>query len=153
MPHVAASTVIDTGPEPIWALMSDPSRYPDFVDATDRMVDIGHGTFGVGYIYKEYGGIKPFLGESEWRVTEYEPMLHQSHLGDDGKMRMPLDIDLERVGDSTRLTIAFALKPRWYLVAPLALLWPVMMRNRAQRVLDVTVQTAKSIVESEAHVE
>lgn len=153
MPKVVATTVIDSGPEPIWALMCDPHRYPDFVDATERMVDVGTGEFGVGYHYKEYGGIAPFLGESEWRVTELDPMRHQAHLGDDGKMRMPLDIDLERAGESTKLTITFGLQPRWFLAVPLAILWPVMMRRRAQRVLGTTVGLVKSIVETEAHTE
>jgi hypothetical protein len=128
--------------------MSDPRRYPDFVDATERMVDVGSGEFGVGYVYKEYGGIKPFLSESNWRVTEYEPMRHQAHIGDDGKMRMPLEIDLEPVENGTRLTIAFALEPRWFLAPVNALLWPLMMRKRTQAVLDRTVANAKRIVEA-----
>lgn len=150
MPHVTSSTVIDTGPEPIWALMSDPHRYPDFVDATDRMVDVGSGTFGVGYTYKEFGGVGPFRSESEWVVTEFEPMRYQAHLGDDGKMRMPLSIELEQVGQATRLTITFGLQPRWFLALPFGLLWPLMMRKRTQRVMDVTVETARRIVQSEA---
>ena len=148
MARAVASQVIETGPEPIWGLMSDPRRYPDFVDATERMVDVGSGEFGVGYVYKEYGGIKPFLSESHWRVTEYEPMRHQAHIGDDGKMRMPLEIDLEPVENGTRLTIAFALEPRWFLAPVNALLWPLMMRKRTQAVLDRTVANAKRIVEA-----
>lgn len=148
MPQVAASIVIAAGPDPIWELMSDPNRYPDFVDATDRMVDVGNGEFGVGYVYKEYGGIKPFLGESEWRVTAFDPTRHQAHLGDDGKMQMPLDIELQPVEGGTRLTITLGLKPRWFLAPVNALLWPLMMRKRAQAVLDGTVANAKRIVES-----
>jgi hypothetical protein len=149
MPSVTAMCDVDSGPEPIWELMSTPARYPDFVDATDRMVDVGSGPFGVGYVYKEYGGIKPFLSESTWTVTEFEPLHHQTHLGDDGKVRMPLNIALTPEGDRTRLTITFGLRPRWF-VAPVALLlWPIMMRRRAQAVLDRTVMTAKQIVEAE----
>lgn len=150
MPKVTASTVINAGPEPVWDLMCDPERYPDFVDATERMVDTGTGPFGVGYVYKEYGGVKPFIGHSEWTVTEFEPMTHQAHLGDDGKVRMPLDIDLEPVGGATRLTLTLGLEPRWFLAVPLAVLWPVMMRERSQRVLELTVESAKAIVEAEA---
>jgi hypothetical protein len=149
MRRVTASTVITTGPEPIWNLMSDPFRYPDFVDATERMVDVGHGEFGVGYVYKEYGGVKPFLGESEWRVTEFEPMRRQVHLGDDAKMRMPLAIELEPVDCGTKLTISFGLEPRWFLAPMNALLWPLMMRKRSQAVLDGTVANAKRIIEAE----
>lgn len=53
--------------------------------------------------------------------TGHEPMTHQHHIGDDGKMRMPLDIDLEVVDDSTtRLTITLGLEPRWFLAVPSA---------------------------------
>ncbi len=149
MRQVVASEVIGTDSEPIWKLMSDPNRFPDFVDATERMVDVGTGQFGVGYVYKEYGGIKPFLGESEWRVTEFEPMRRQVHVGDDGKMRMPLDISLEPVDGGTKLTITFGLEPRWFLAPVNAVLWPLMMRKRAQAVLDGTVANAKRIVEAE----
>lgn len=148
MAQVVASIQIDTGPEPIWALMSDPHRYPDFVDATERMVDVGSGEFGVGYTYKEYGGIKPFLGESEWRVTAFEPMRHQAHVGDDGKMRIPLDIKLTPNDGGTQLTITIAMEPRWFLAPVNAILWPLMMRKRAQAVLDKTVTNAKRIAES-----
>lgn len=150
MPRVTASTVIDSGPGPIWELMSDPKRYPEVVVATERMLDVGEGPFGVGYVYEEYSGVAPFVGENRWEVTEFEPMRHQSHLGDDGKVRMPLDIDLEPTGNRTRLTITFGLEPRWFLAAPFALLWPLMMRRRTQRVIDATVETAKTIVETEA---
>ena len=114
------------------------------------MLDVGSGEFGVGYVYKEYGGIKPFLGANDWQVIEFEPMCHQTHLGDDGKMRMPLDIDLEPVDGGTRLTLTFALKPRWYLAPMLALLWPIMMRRRTQAVMNGTVANAKRIVEAAA---
>lgn len=67
--QVVASTQINAEPEAVWALMSDPHRYAGFVDATERMIDVPDGEFGVGYVYKEYGGIRPFLGESERRPT------------------------------------------------------------------------------------
>ena len=112
MAEVVGTAVIETGVEPIWELMCSPGRYPDFVENTERMVDVGSGEFGVGYEYKEYGGLKPFIGESEWRVTEFDPMRHQTHIGDDGKVRIHLDIDLESLADDrTRLTLKVALAP------------------------------------------
>jgi len=142
--------VIDSGPEAIWSLMSDPARYPEFVGATDKMLDAGSGEFGVGYTYREFGGIEPFFSESTWTVSSYQPMRHQSHQGDDGKMRMSLDIELEPVGDATRLTFVFGLNPRWYLAVPLAAMWALSLRKRTQGVIDASAQAAKSIVEAEA---
>lgn len=150
MPHVTSSVLINSGPEPIWALVSDPARYPEFVGATEKMLDVPGGELEVGYTYREYGGIEPFFSESTWTVASYEAMSHQSHLGDDGKMRMFLEIDLEPAGDATRLTFVFGLKPRWFLAAPLAAMWALSLRKRTQGVIDASAEAAKSIIEAEA---
>lgn len=65
-------------------------------------------------------------------------------------MRMSLDIELEPVGDATRLTFVFGLNPRWYLAVPLAAMWALSLRKRTQGVIDASAQAAKSIVEAEA---
>lgn len=148
MAKVTTSTMVDTGPEPIWELMCSPDRYPDFVEATDRMVDAGNGDFGVGYVYKEYGGIKPFTGESEWVVTEHEPKTHQRHVGDDGKVKLNLDIDLAPSGDRTRLTLTIEIEPRWFVRPVLMVMWPALMRKRAQADMETTIANVKRIVES-----
>ena len=148
MAQVVASTQINTGPEAIWALMCDPHRYAEIADPTERMIEVPDREFGVGYVYKEYGGIKPFVGESEWRVTEFEPMRRQVHIGDDGSMTMNLGIELTPTDGGTRLTQSLSLTPRWYLVPVNVILWPLMMRKRAQEAMDKTVANVKRIAES-----
>lgn len=148
MAQVVASTQVNTGPEIIWALMCDPHRYPEIADPTERMIDVPDGEMGVGYVYKEYGGIKPFMGESEWRVTEFEPMRRQVHIGYDGSMTMDLEIQLTPTDGGTRLTQTLNMKPRWYLVPVNAILWPLMMRKRGQEAMDKTVANVKRITES-----
>lgn len=147
MAEVIASTDINTPPEAIWALMCDPHRYVEIADPTDRMLSVPEDEFGVGYIYREYGGIPPFKGESTWRVTVFEPMRRQVHVGDDGSMTMDLLIELEPIETGTRLTQRLAMKPRWYLRPVNAVLWPLMMRNRAQMAMDKTVANVKRIAE------
>jgi len=68
MAQVTASTEIRAAPESVWALMCDVNRYPEVSAATDRMVNVPKEDMGVGYIYREYGGIPPFKSESEWRM-------------------------------------------------------------------------------------
>lgn len=148
MGRVTASVEVKAPPESVWALMSDPDRYPDFVTATQRMLEVPAGEFGLGSEYREYGGVPPFLSESVWKVTRFEPMRVQTHMGDEGKMRIPLDIELTPTMKGTRLTMTLGLEPRWFLVPVNALLWPLMMRKRAQEVLDATVANAKRIVEA-----
>lgn len=149
MAEVVGTAVIEAGVEPIWELMCDPPRYPDFVEATERMVDVGSGEFGVGYVYKEYGGLKPFLGESEWRVTEFDPMRHQKHLGDDGKVELHLDVDLvPRTEDRTELRLTVDVRPRWFIAPVMAVMWPLVMRKRAQADMDQTAANVKRMIES-----
>lgn len=143
-----ASTEIRAAPEAVWALMCDPNRYPELSDVTDRMLDVPKEDMGVGYIYREYGGIPPFKGESEWRVTEFEPIRRQIHVGDDGMMRIDLSIELMATEAGTRLTMTVALRPRWFVAPVNAILWPLFMRKRGQAAVDKTVANAKRIVES-----
>jgi len=93
--RVVATTVIDAGPEPIWAFLAETNRFAEWVDATKNVRSIDPGPFGVDYVYKEYGGIHPFFAKSRWIVTTFVHCAHQIHMGDDGKVKMPLDIRLE----------------------------------------------------------
>ena len=148
MPTVVSSIDIATSPDTVWALECDPHRFPEFADPTERMTDVPDTEFGVGYTYSEYGGIKPFLSESEWTVTAFEPKTRMIHEGDDGTMRFHLTIDITPVDGGTHLVKTLVMKPRWYMAPISALLWPVMMRKRAQETLDKTVANVKRITES-----
>jgi carbon monoxide dehydrogenase subunit G len=148
MSKVVASIEVAGPPEAIWALMCDPHRYPELADPTDRMLDVPEEPMGVGYVYKEYGGVPPFKGESEWRVTEFEPMTRQVHVGNDGSMTLDLTIELAPASEGTRLTQTLELKPRWYLVPVNVIMWPLMMHKRAQEAMDKTVANVKRMVES-----
>ena len=148
MPQIASTTQIDAEPGAVWAILIDAARVPEWVEATERMIDVPEGEVGVGYVYREYGGIKPFQAESEWRITEFEPMRHQAHIGDDGTMRMDLDIALTPTNGGTQVTMTLGLKPRWYIAPINAILWPLMMRKRGQAAQDKTLANLKRMVES-----
>lgn len=148
MGKVIASADIAAPPDVIWALMCDPHRYPELADPTDRMLSVPEEEFGVGYFYQEYGGVPPFKGESTWRVTVFEPMRRQVHVGDDGSMTLDLTIELDPTESGTRFTQRLEMKPRWYLRPLNAVLWPLLMRKRAQMTMDKTVLNVKRIAES-----
>lgn len=148
MPQVRSSTQIDAPPERVWALMCDPRRYPEWVIPTDRMLEAPEEDLGVGYVYREHGGIPPFKGDSEWRVTVFEPHRRQVHVGDDGMVTIDLEIELAPVDGGTRLTQTVDLTPRWFMAPLNAILWPLMMRSRAQQAMDDTLANAKRVVES-----
>lgn len=148
MAQITASTEIRAAPESVWALVCDVNRYPELVDATDRMVDVPKEDIGVGYVYREYGGLPPFKSESEWRVTEFEPIRRQLHVGGDGMVKADLSIDLLPTQAGTRLTMTIAIRPRWFIAPVNAILWPLFMRKRAQAAIDQTVANHKRIAES-----
>lgn len=148
MAQVTASTEIRAAPESVWALMCEPDRYHEWADPTQRMLDVPNEDIGVGFVYREYGGIPPFLGESEWRVTEFEPMRRQVHVGDDGTMKIDISIDLLPTPAGTQLKLTVGLRPRWFLAPVNAILWPLFMRKRSQASVEHTVANARRIVES-----
>ena len=148
MAEVVATADIAAPPETIWALLCDPHRYPELADPTDRMLSVSEEEMGVGYVYREYGGVPPFKGESTWHVTEFEPMRRQVHVGDDGSATLHLSIDLDPTESGTRLTQRLDMKLRWYLRPLDVVLWPLLMRKRAQEAMDKTVQNIKRAAES-----
>jgi carbon monoxide dehydrogenase subunit G len=144
MPRVSASTEIDAPPAVVWELLSDPHRYPELIDATDRMVSVPEAPMNEGCIYREYSGLGPFRGESEWTVTEFRPTRRQVHDGDDGTIRFHLEIDIEPTRTGCRLTHRLDMAPCGVARIGVGLLWPLFMRRVAQRSLDRTVMNVKT---------
>lgn len=149
MPRVVASTEIAAPAEKVWEVLSDPNRYPELVPVTQRMLDVPD-EMGVGAVYREFGGIKPFVGDSEWRVTEFDPPRHQTHIGDDGSATFHMENDIEPSGSGSRLTQTFDVKPRWYIAPLNAVLWPIFMREKVENAAQETVANIKKAAEAEA---
>lgn len=150
MPSVSSSTEIAAPAEAVWDLVSDPGRYPDWVAVTDRMIEVPESPLRQGAVYKEYGGIPPFKNESEWRVTVFEPHHRQVHVGDDGTAEIELTITIESTDGSSRLGQTVDLRPRGLVAVLNVVMWPLLMRRRAQSAMDETVQNAKRVLESGA---
>ncbi|TVP66417.1 MAG: hypothetical protein EA340_11750 [Nitriliruptor sp.] len=148
MPTVSSSIEIAAPEEPVWDLESDPRRYPEWVVATDRMLDVPSDALRHGATYREYGGVAPFKSESEWLVTVFEPHRRQVHLGDDGTVELELTIEIEPIDGGSRLTHTLEARPRGLLGALLRLMWPLIVSRRLQRSNDQTVANAKRLVES-----
>lgn len=147
MAEVIASIDINSTPDVIWEMLCDPHRYPELADPTDRMLSVPDEEVDVGYVYREYGGVPPFKGESTWRITEFEPMRRQVHVGDDGSMTMDLIIEIVPTETGVRYTQHLKMTPRWYLRPINAVLWPLLMRQRAQEAMDKTVINVKMVAE------
>lgn len=143
--RIASSIVIDAPPQKLWELMCDPANYPELDESTERMLDVPDEEFKEGYVYREYGGIAPFKGESEWTVIEMSPMRRQVHDGTDGHVDMHLVIDLTETADGkTRVDQSMEFSGPWYMAPVNAAL---MMRRRGQRAMDRSMIKVKELVE------
>lgn len=148
MPSVSSSIDIAAPPAKVFDLIADPSRYPDLADPTERMISWDDGPMRAGYVYKEFGGIKPFMADSEWKVIEWEPPQRTVHVGDDGSATMRLTCTATPNDVGCRYAQDLSMEVRWYLKVPMAILWPLMMRSRAQEAMDKTVANVKRMVEA-----
>jgi carbon monoxide dehydrogenase subunit G len=148
MYQVTASTEIGAPPQAVWELYCDPHRFPEFADATERMVHVPEAPMGEGYTYREYSGLGPFKGESDWTVTEFQPKRRQVHVGDDGTIRVHLEIDIAPSSTGCRLTQRFGIEPRGLLKVGIPVAWPLFMRRMVQRSMDRTVANVKELVQA-----
>jgi carbon monoxide dehydrogenase subunit G len=146
--QVIASTDIGASPEAVWELYCDPNRFPEFADPTQRMVHVPEAPMGEGYTYREYGGLGPFKGESEWTVTEFQPMRRRVHVGDDGSIRVHLEIDIEPSGTACRLTQRFGIEPPGALKFGIPVFWPLFMRRMLQQSMNRTVANVKDLAQA-----
>jgi len=147
MQRVTSSTEVAAPPHVIWRVLCDPRRYPEFADPADKILSMDKAVFGEGYHYREYGGVPPFKSESDWEVTEFEPVRHQHHVGNDSKMRFDLDIALEPVdAGHTKVSMDLEVSPKGFMSVIAPVMWPLMMRSRAQASIDRTVENLKSAV-------
>lgn len=81
MMEVTASAVVPAPPERVWELLSDTSRYAEWVAGTDEVTR----TDGPSQQGSTYDEVNPILGpwkaKSHWTVVEHEPPRRQVHEG------------------------------------------------------------------------
>lgn len=146
MAVIGGTRSIEASIEAVWSLLSDVDSYPRWVDATDRILERQPGDLNEGYRYREYGGLPPFKGESTWTITEWSPKARQVHVGDDGFVTMDLEIGLS--GDAqTDVSMALTMTPRWFVAPVFYLVWPLMMRSRAEKTMQKTLDHLKAELE------
>jgi carbon monoxide dehydrogenase subunit G len=81
MMEVTASAVVPAPPERVWELLSDTSRYAEWVAGTDAVTRTD-GPSRQGSTYEEVNPILgPWKAKSHWTVVEYDPPRRQVHEG------------------------------------------------------------------------
>ncbi len=104
--EVAASAVIATPPERLWELVSDPSRYAEWVAGT-AAVTRTDGPAREGSTYDEINPIVgPWRTKTRWTANEFDPPRRQVHRSEDVPLASGflVIIDLAPSGDATEVT-------------------------------------------------
>ncbi len=147
MARIVSQIDVAAPPEKIWAIVEDVRRYAELAPPTEQMIEVPDGPVGVGYSYRMHAGIKPFVRDSTWEVTEWNPPRHMVHVGDDGTALLYLTVSIRETDAGSDFRQELEVRPRWWLAGPNVVMWPLMMRRRVQDAMDRTVLNLKRVVE------
>lgn len=150
MPRIERTEEEKASPEQVWALMCDAKRFPEWVEFVDRMVEVPDGAMETGFTWRTYGGIAPFKSEIQWRVTESDAPRRQVRMGENSQTQITFTMELTAAGDRTRVRAQMDFQPRGVMVPMSKIMWPLLMRGRAQRAMEGTLANAKRILEVES---
>jgi carbon monoxide dehydrogenase subunit G len=112
---VIASGNIPAPPERVWEMVSDTSRYAEWVENTLQVVRTD-GPARVGSTYDEITRlVGPWKTSTRWRITEFVPIRLQVHEGAGviTARQMAVIIELAPAGENTHLTLTIRTTPRF----------------------------------------
>jgi carbon monoxide dehydrogenase subunit G len=111
--EVTASAVIGVPPAEIWELISDTSRYAEWVAGTAEVTRTD-GPAREGSTYDEINPIMgPWRAKTRWTVTEFDPPRRQVHRTEDVPFASAflVIIDLAPSGDGSEVTVTLRATP------------------------------------------
>jgi carbon monoxide dehydrogenase subunit G len=132
MIEVSAYAVVPAPPEKVWELVSDSSRYHEWVEGTEAVTRTD-GPTRPGSTYDEVNPILgPWKAHTHWTVTEYEAPRRQVHRGTGLPLAAEFDVIFELVpeGDSTGFSQTLRGKPS---MGPLGAAFAALMRGQVDR--------------------
>ena len=110
---VTASTHVPAPPEAVWELISDTTRYADWVEGTDAVTRTD-GPAWEGSTYDEANTLLgPWKARTTWRVTEYTPHRRQVHTSKDVPLAKRFDVvmELEPQAEGTLFVVTLSATP------------------------------------------
>jgi carbon monoxide dehydrogenase subunit G len=111
--EVTASAVIGVPPAELWELISDTSRYAEWVAGTAEVTRTD-GPASEGSTYDEINPIMgPWRAKTRWTVTEFDPPHRQVHRTEDVPFASEflVIIDLAPSGDGSEVTVKLRANP------------------------------------------
>ncbi|MBZ0293024.1 MAG: SRPBCC family protein [Anaerolineae bacterium] len=107
MGHVEKSSIIHAPVAVVWDTLNDIAHTPEWVVGLENSEITTEGPYGLGTIYIDYNRLGPFLQETPWHVTAFEPMTFQVHESKSATLPTSLTLSLMPVAEATRLTMTF----------------------------------------------
>jgi carbon monoxide dehydrogenase subunit G len=111
--EVTASATIGVPPAGLWELISDTSRYAEWVAGTAEVTRTD-GPAREGSTYDEINPIMgPWRAKTRWTVTEFDPSQRQVHRTEDVPFAREflVIIDLAPSGDGSEVTVTLQATP------------------------------------------
>lgn len=148
MPTVSASVWIDAPRERVWRLVSDPSRYPEWVDDVQEIVYTSDGAMREDWVYRERVKRGGKLVSRDWRIVTWDPPRLQVHRGSMPDMDAEVRITLEPDRDGTLWfhEMEYRLMPRF---RPMGwLLEKLLVQRQMQATFARVLAAGKRLVEA-----
>ena len=132
MLRVTATQTVAASPEQVWELLSDTSRYAEYVEGTAAVLR-NSGQAREGATYEELNPILgPWKARTTWTVVEFDPPRRQRHRSLDVPLTSTLDVvmEVEPDDDGSRVTLTLEGAPSH---GPLGAAFARLMRGQVDR--------------------
>jgi uncharacterized protein YndB with AHSA1/START domain len=149
---IVTSVTIGAPPEEVWKVVSDTTRYAEWVEATTA-VTRSDGPGVVGATYDEQNVVfGPVHGSSKWTVVEADPPRRAVHRGEGIFLAKDLHLTMELVpaGEGTEFTQTLRYRPAFGPIG--ALINALGARRSVERGQQQSMRNLARLVESEATV-
>jgi uncharacterized protein YndB with AHSA1/START domain len=145
---VTASAVVPAPPERVWDIISDTTRYAEWVERTEE-VPRSVGAAREGSVYEEVNPVLgPWKARTTWTVVEFSPPRRQVHTSADIPLARRFDviIELEPEGSVTLMTLTLRGTPS---LGPVGFAFGRLMTPRVERDTRKTVENLADLVRRE----
>jgi hypothetical protein len=102
MKRVTASAIVDESPDRVWELYADIPGSVEWIPFVEEVLYV-RGPSGLGQSYGERTRFLGMTNVSDWLIVEWDWPRRQVHRSTTRLMDTDLVIEIERIGDGTRL--------------------------------------------------
>jgi carbon monoxide dehydrogenase subunit G len=130
--EVTASAIVPAAPDPVFGLLCETARYPEWVTGTDAVTRTD-GPAREGSTYDEVNPILgPWKAKTHWLVVEHDPPRRTRHETGDIPLSSSFEVvmDVTPEGDGSRVEISLRGEPS---LGPLGAGFAALMRGQVDR--------------------